>query len=65
MTVDPKALREAFKLINDVPIKLDAETAELLDESDPDGPVVLKNHTRNVVAMMPREVYEQIRRWSK
>lgn len=40
-------------------------TAELLDEHDPDGAVVLKDRRGNMRMMMPRAVYENFRKEQK
>ena len=36
-------------------------TAELADENEPQGAVVLKDRNGNVRVIMPRQVYEELR----
>lgn len=55
-------IAKLFKQINDMGRAPRAEYAELLNEDDPDGPVVLRGKHGEMVYMMPREAYEEIRR---
>lgn len=40
---------------------IEATTVELLDEGDPDGPVVFRDERGYPTMWMPRAVYEQLR----
>lgn len=49
-----------FEELDKYPLILDAVSAELADEDKPDGDVVFRNKDGAAVAMMPREVYEEL-----
>jgi len=64
----PEQLKELHDLLeaNMRPrAKEEGWTAELLDESDPDGAVVLKDRRGNIQMMMPRSVYDDLRKERK
>ena len=42
------------------PIANEGWTAELMDENDPDGGVVIKNEKGQMKYMMPLDVYEEL-----
>jgi len=49
------------KMLDAVPLKLDGETAELVDEDDPEGNVVIKTADGTPTAVMPRNVWDFLR----
>ncbi len=54
-------LEEAFKALDKHALPFQGGgTAELLDEADPDGVVVIKDKDGNLQMMLPREDYEEI-----
>lgn len=69
MTQDPKIdLKAAVEAIDKMPLltaRCAGGTAELLDEEDPEGPVVIKNKTGYPVAFMPQDVFWDLRNYKK
>ncbi len=57
------ALAELEKLDRQYPKIGPGSTAQLLDEAEPDGTVVLRDAQGNPRMMMPREVYDELRAW--
>lgn len=58
-------VRAAFELIDKIPLCLGESggTAQLVDESDEDGLVVIKNEAGDPVLCMPRHDYDAIKAW--
>jgi Fe-S cluster biogenesis protein NfuA len=59
---DLKAIHDLLEASMRPRAKEDGWTAELLDENNPDGAVVLKDRRGNIQMMMPRSVYEDLRK---
>lgn len=56
---------ELIKLYETIerPLKISAESVELLDEAEPDGPVVIKDKNECITMMMTRSDYEALKLW--
>jgi hypothetical protein len=54
-------LRAALEALGQVPVLRDrVTTAQLMDESDPQGLVVIRDEQGNDLMVMPREVYDSM-----
>jgi hypothetical protein len=63
--IDSKYLSEALAFLDANPVGFGPRplTAELLDDNEPDGTIVIRDADGVSRLMMPREVYEDFLKW--